>query len=238
MPAPETSPSQKRAALVQHGFFRALPDSVLERLLAHARTASVPAGRTIFRKGDAGLGLLAVLSGIVKISAPSDEGKEVLLNLIGPNEVFGEIALLDGGQRTADACALTDCRLLCLDRRDFLPILAEEPVLATRLLEVLCRRLRQTSQQVEDMSFGELPTRLARVLLRFADIQATGQAAQPTISITQRELGQAIGLSRESTNRYLREWAVAGKIALRKGSITLLKPSEIRALAGSGAGHP
>jgi CRP-like cAMP-binding protein len=175
------------------------------------------AGRRIFSKGDEGLGLLAVLSGIVKISVVSENGREIVLNLIGANEIFGEIALLDGGARTADATALNDCELLVLDRRDLLRILMEEPIVSIKLLEVVSSRLRRTSEQVEDLSFGDLSVRLAKALLRIADLQGTLDKPRPRITITQKELGQTIGLSRERTNWYLRAWEKAGAISLEKG---------------------
>jgi CRP/FNR family cyclic AMP-dependent transcriptional regulator len=214
----------KRAILGNHEFFRGLPLSIIQRLASHARQSHCPGGKRIFSKGDEGHGLLAVLSGVVKISVPSEDGKEIVLNLIGANEIFGEIALLDGGPRTADATALGDCELLLLDRRDFLPIVMEEPALSTKLLEVLSARLRRTSQQVEDISFGGLPARLAKALLRLAELQGTRSSPRPRVTITQRELGQTIGLSRERTNWYLRDWEKAGYISLEKGGCVINDP--------------
>jgi CRP/FNR family transcriptional regulator, cyclic AMP receptor protein len=209
--------SDKRAVLAHHEFFRDLPASTLQRLASHARQVHYGAGRRIFSKGDNGLGLLAVLSGVVKISVLSESGREIILNLVGANEIFGEIALLDGGARTADATALEDCELLVLDRRDLLPILMDEPVVSIKLLEVVSRRLRRTSEQVEDLSFGDLSVRLAKALLRLADLQGTLGGPRPRIKITQKELGQTVGLSRERTNWYLRAWEKAGALSLEKG---------------------
>jgi len=208
----------KKAVLAQHEFFRNVSGSIIERLASHARLTSYAAGAQIFKKGDEGLGLLAVLSGRVKISVPSHDGKEIVLNLIGPNEIFGEIALLDGGPRTADALAITKCQLLALDRRDFVSVVNEEPSLAVRLLALMSARLRQTREQVEDMTFSDPQTRLAKALLRLADIQGAIRTDEPRITITQKELGRTIGLSRESTNKWLRDWEDAGRISLEKGA--------------------
>src|SRR5688500_18027253 len=109
----------KLALLASHEFFEGSSESALEGLANTSRTTFYAAGAPIFAKGDEGLGLLAVLDGIVKISVPSEDGRELVLNLVGRGEVFGEIALLDGLPRTADASALTECRLLELDRRSF-----------------------------------------------------------------------------------------------------------------------
>ena len=211
----------KQAILGNHEFFRGLPSRIIQRMASHARQAHYPPGRRIFSKGDEGHGLVAVLSGVVKISVLSDDGKEIVLNLIGADEIFGEIALLDGGARTADATALSECELLLLDRRDVLPILMEEPIVSIKLLEVISRRLRRTSQQVEDLSFGELSMRLAKALLRLAELQGTIAAPRPHVTITQKELGQTVGLSRERTNWYLRAWEKAGYITLKKGGCVI-----------------
>ena len=207
----------KGALLARHEFFRGVSGEVMRKLVVHARLVGYPIGATIFSKGDPGLGLLAVVSGLVRISVPARGGREVVLRLVGANEVFGEIALLDGGPRTAVATAATQCRLLSLDHRDFVPVLNDEPALAIRL----SHRLRQTSEQVEDISFGDPQKRLAKALLRLAEVQGATQAVRPRITITQKELGRTIGLSRESTNKWLRDWETTGHISLEKGGCTI-----------------
>jgi CRP-like cAMP-binding protein len=219
------------AILARHEFFRGLSAPIVQRLASHARQAHYPAGRRIFSKGDRGHGLLAVLSGIVKISVLSEDGKEVVLNLIGAGEIFGEIALLDGGPRTADATAVGGCEVLQLDRREVLPILMDEPSVSIKLLEVVSRRLRQTSEQVEDLSFGEISVRLAKALLRLADLQRVLGTTRPHVTITQKELGNAIGLSRERTNWYLRSWQNAGYLTLGKGHCIINDPASFAQLA-------
>jgi CRP/FNR family transcriptional regulator, cyclic AMP receptor protein len=221
----------KDALLARHEFFREVPANVIRRLAAHARLVGYERGARIFAKGDPGLGLLAVVSGLVKISVPSRDGKEIVLRLVAANEIFGEIALLDGGPRTADATAATRCKLLSLDRRDFIPVLEDEPALAIRLLALISSRLRQTSEQVEDISFADPQKRLAKALLRLAEIQGVGGAEKPRVTITQKELGRTIGLSRESTNKWLREWEITGRIALEKGGCTITDRSFLTVLA-------
>jgi len=218
----------KRAILASHEFFSGLPDPVLDSLAAMSRVTAYSAGSGIFNKGDPGLGLLAVLSGVVKISALAEDGRELVLNLIRRNEVFGEIALLDGLPRTADACALTDCRLLELDRRSFFELLRAEPLIAIRLLEVLSARLRRTSEQAEELIFEPAAKRIAKALFRLCDLQGAGCSPRPRVAITQRELGQTVGLSRESTNKQLRAWEDAGLIELQKGACVIRDPSGLR----------
>jgi CRP/FNR family cyclic AMP-dependent transcriptional regulator len=223
----------KRSVLARHEFFKGLSAPALEQLASRARVLTYPPRTPIFSKGDEGRGLLAVMSGLVKISAPAEDGREVVLNRIGPGEVFGEVALLDGLPRTADATALEPSDLLVLDRRDFVQLLLEEPSIAVRLLETVSRRLRRTSEQVESLSFEPAAARLAATLFELARRQGTAAATRPLIVITQKELGQLIGLSRESTNKHLRDWAEAGWISLERGGCRVLEPSALRALSGS-----
>src|SRR3954454_10682463 len=178
----------KIAILRKHDLFCDLPDAAVQQLAAHARILAYRAGDPIFCKGEEGHGLLAVLSGFVRISAPSGDGREIVLNLIGENEIFGEIALLDGGPRTANANALTDCSLMSLDHRDFVQLLMREPIVAIRVLEVVCKRLRRTSKHVEELKFGELRMLLAKALLSVAEVQGTSAMAEPRLRITQKGL--------------------------------------------------
>jgi CRP-like cAMP-binding protein len=227
----------KRRILARHEFFHDMPGPVIERLASHSRLTAYPAGRRLFQKGDEGAGLLAVVTGLVKISVPLDDGREAVLNHVTAGEIFGEIALLDGEPRTADATAVAKSQILSLDRRDFLGIVAEEPEIAIRLLAVVSRRLRQTSRQVEDLTFADVPTRLAKALLRMADLQDP-KGLTGRITITQRELGQTVGLSRESTNKCLRRWQRAGYVLLEKGSCSLKDRAALNLLANAQAHGP
>lgn len=220
----------KRAILQNHPLFGALGSGVIDQLSAHAATKRIKRGTTIFSKGDQGTCLYAVCTGQVKITVPSGEGKDAVFNLIGPGQIFGEIALLDGGQRTADAVASKDSELLIIDRRDFIPLVHREPEIAIKLIEILCGRLRNTSEQVEDVIFLDLPARLAKALLRLA---GTG-AGDRKIAITQSELGQIIGVSREATNRQLRDWEKSNWLKLESGAVVLLDPDALGSLVGTG----
>jgi CRP-like cAMP-binding protein len=203
-----TSPKaafDKQAIFRAHPLFGQLGADAISRLASYSHNKAVAAGTTIFERGDPGNSLFAVFTGTVKISNRSTEGKDAVFNLIKGGEIFGEIALLDGHPRTADALAVTDCELMVIDRRDFIPMVTQSPEIALKLIEILCARLRHTSEQVEDLMFLDLPGRLAKTLLALA---ANPKAVQERrVSITQREIGQIIGMSRESTNKQLRIWA-------------------------------
>ena len=214
---------EKRELLERHFLLGKLQRKGIDAVLAHARVERFATGREIFAKGSPGRSMMAVLRGAVKISSPSVAGKEVVLNIIAPGEIFGEIALLDGEERTADATAMEDCELLVIDRRDFLPLLNDNPEVSEMLLKILCRRLRQTSAQVEDVVFRHLESRIAKALLNISQSIAkpgTGGRA-PGIHLSQQEIGNIVGSSRESVNRQLQLWHRAGFVELAKGTILI-----------------
>jgi CRP-like cAMP-binding protein len=221
---PSDLPLDKIAFLRHHPLFREFSSSVIEEFASHMRRRAVSRGTTIFSKGEAGTGLFGVIGGAVKISVLSAEGKELVINIIQPGEIFGEIALLDGGPRTANATAVSDCQLFVLERRDFIPLLQRQPDIAVKFIEILCRRLRRTSGQLEDAIFLDLPSRLAKTLLQLGHAAGKPDAAR-RLAITQRDIGQMIGVSRESINKQLRDWAERGWIRLERGAITILKPN-------------
>ncbi len=199
-----------------HPVFGALTPAEFERIFRHARMQSHGRGEPIFARGDSGTGLIAILRGTVKISVLSTDGREIVLNLLGEGQILGEIALLDGRERSADATAWSDCELLVLDRRDFLPALREAPDLSIRIMELLCARLRHATEQVEDLLFLDLPGRLAKAVLRLRESQNDAR-----VRITQRELGVLIGMSRERINKQLRRWEERRWIEIEKGGLLI-----------------
>ena len=219
----------KHALLRAHPFFRDLGDTVIDRLAPRVITTKMKKGAIIFRKGDIGSKLYAVRAGAVRISAPSEEGKDAIFNLVVPGELFGEIAFLDGGQRTADAVAIDNCELMVIERRDFIPLIRDNPEVAIRLIKILCARLRKTSEQVEDIVFLGLPNRLAKVLLH---LYRPSAAALPSskIHVTQREISQMIGVSRESANKQLQEWQRKKWLKLERGGLVIFAPQALRDL--------
>jgi CRP-like cAMP-binding protein len=190
-------------------------------------------GEVIFRVGSPGDIMMAVVTGTVRIVATSPQGKEIVLGDLKAGEVFGEIALLDGGERSADAVALTKCELLALERRDLMAALQRNPEACLRLLELVCKRLRETDERITEIAFFELPVRLAKVLLRTAAAPgAAARATNPKVALSQRELGNMIGGTRESVNRCLRDWQRRGIIRLAKGWIILENAAALTELAG------
>jgi CRP-like cAMP-binding protein len=232
---PTTARAPDKISLLRgHPLFRQLSPAVLERLGSYMKRRSLPRGATIFAKGDPGIGLMGVLKGAVKISVPSADGRDIVVNIIHEGEIFGEIALLDGQPRTADASAMTDCELIVIERRDFLPFLRSEPDLTTQIIEILCARLRRTTEQVQDVTFLNLPARLAKAVLRLAG-EAESATPPRKVTITQREISEIIGRSRESTNKQLRAWAKEGWIRLERGAVTVVQPDKLAEVAAESA---
>lgn len=228
---PPPSPSEKRRVFEGHSLFGKLPPDDLDALLLHARVERYGAGRTIFEKGSPGRSMMAILAGSVRISTPSPAGPDILLSMLSAGEVFGEIALLDGADRTADATAITDCDLLVLDHRDFIPFLERRAELCVLLLKLLCQRLRRTDQQLQEAMFGRLEGRIAMALLRLAQDAPPFGARGAALRITQQELAGIVGAARESVNKQLHVWQKEGLLRLGKRLIEIDDLDALEALS-------
>ena len=205
--------------LREHFLFKNMSSQQIDRLASCIVMKTVNCGATIFAKGDPGSSMFAICKGTVKIGVASAEGHEAIFNLLRKGDIFGEIAILDDNPRSADAVATSDCELLVIERRDFLPILRSEPELALKFIEVLCERLRRTSLQAETLMVRNLPNRLAMALLQLADSGAS--EGNPKVAVTQNDLASIIGMSRESTNKQLRCWAANNLVRLKRGGLVI-----------------
>jgi CRP/FNR family transcriptional regulator, cyclic AMP receptor protein len=199
-------------------------------VIALARIRTFSAGETIFIIGSPGDQMMALLNGTIRISVPSSEGKELLLAIIQPGEVFGELALLDGKERSADAVAETACMVAILDRRDILSFFERNPSAWPNLVKVLCQRLRRTDQVFAEVALLELPVRLAKTMLRVAEIHSA-LPAPATIHFSQRELANMVGGSRESVNKCLRNWQRTGLVRMSEGSIVITDRGALESIA-------
>src|ERR1700738_4418363 len=180
-------PGNKLAMLRKHPIFCDLESEAFDQLCRYAKHLTLKRGATICSKGDPGNSLFAVISGTVKMSISSPDGRSAIFNLIGAGEVFGEIAVLDGQARTADATANTNCELFVIDRREFLPFVRNHPALAMKFIELLCTRLRWTSDQVEQVILQNLPGRLGSDLIRLTRKHKLSPADK-TIAVPQQEI--------------------------------------------------
>ena len=230
----DTRSSSKLSVLRQHPIFRDLEPEALDQLCRYAKHTVLKRGATLFAKDDPGNSLYAVISGTVKISVSSPEGRNAILNLIGPGGTFGEMSVLDGQPRSADATANTNCEIFVIDRRDFLPFVRSQPTLAMKFIELLCERVRRTSEQVEQVILQDLPGRLASALLGLTE-KGKPDPESRTIVITQQEISEMVGMTRESINKQLRAWAMRSWVRLEHGAIVVLDASALRELAEAGA---
>jgi CRP-like cAMP-binding protein len=224
---------QVRAFLEASEIFGGLGPSDLEQLASISRSKKVPKANPVFWKGEPAAQLYAVLSGHLKVVAPSPDGREMVLRLLDPGVFFGEIALLDGGTRSASVVASEASELLVIDRRDFLDLLRRRPPIAIELLAVLARRLRATTEQVEETTFLTLPPRLARKLLELAERygRPAGSGVKIERGLSQEELGTLVGTSRVSINQQLKAWESQGFVSVARGSITLLDAEALQSVA-------
>lgn len=218
------------ATLRRVPFLAILPDAEIAWLTARARARQYRAGTTIFHRDDPGSSLHIINSGLVKLTLTSPEGREVTVGILDAGDFFGELALLDGGPRSASAVALEAVETLTLDREPFVALLERHPQVATALLGVLGERLRRTDQLIQDILFLDLPGRLAKQLLALADERGvqTPQGIRIALRLSQSELAALIGATRESVNRCLSAYAERGIVALDRDTITLRTPELLR----------
>lgn len=192
------------ATLRADTFLGSLPDDLFAALCARGRSARHARGDTLFARGDDGSSMLLITAGTVKISNTTAEGREAVLNFLGPGDVVGEITVLDGLPRTATATAVEPCETFALYRRDLLPALLAHPAAMKEIIDLLCAKLRLTSALVED-ALNEMAGRTARGLLRLADQHGrhTREGILIPLRVNQRDLGAYMGLSRENASRQL-----------------------------------
>jgi CRP-like cAMP-binding protein len=206
--------------------FKALDEQGRRDLVPHAQSRIFATNEPIFHVGEPGYSMMGVMVGTVRISLPTWKGKEIILADLTAGELFGEIALLDGKPRSASATALTKCELLVLERRDFLSFLEHSPTACLNLMQLLCGRIRRSDERMAEIAFFDLPARLAKALLRYP---AQGHDP-PKLSLSQRELAEMAGATRENVNRCLREWQRLGILQLKNRWTIILKPEALHAI--------
>jgi CRP/FNR family cyclic AMP-dependent transcriptional regulator len=228
MPDRATAVRNGSKLLEKCALFSALDELGRRELVSHAWPRSVAAGEPICHLGDPGHNMMAIVVGTVRVSLPTVRGREIILADLPAGELFGEIAMLDGKSRSANAKALTKCELLVLERRDVLPVLEKYPAACLRMMEILCARIRRSDERMSDIAFFDLPVRLAKTLLHYPP-QGHGPAK---LSLSQRELAEMAGGTRENVNRCMREWQRRGILELRDRWTIILKPDVLRGLVG------
>jgi CRP-like cAMP-binding protein len=215
--------------------FAGLDDAELASIAAVSRERSCQKGEVLVRQGDTSGDLFSVLQGRLKVGSVAGEGEEVLLSVVGPGDVFGEIALLDDEPRSATVVAVEPCRLLIVPRASFRPLLRELPTLALRLLQILAGHVRRLSARTEDAAALDVRARLAKTLLDLAGrfgVEGARGRVRITLRLSQQDLGRMVGATREMVNKCLREWASRGVINSANGLIVILSRARLRKIAG------
>ena len=210
--------------------FADLDDESLKELSAVARKRVFRQGEVIFHRDDPGQVLYIVKEGKVKIALTSPDGQEVSLTVFGAGECFGELSILDGEPRSADAVALERVELYALQRQDFVNVVMSHPKIAIQVMKVISQRLRQADQQIEDLLFLDVYGRVAKKLLELSEVHGvpTTQGVRIELRLTQQELASMVGASRESVNKVMGYFTDKRYIMTDKHKITLMKLADLR----------
>jgi len=178
-----------------------------------------------------------IATGFLKASISGPTGTSTTLSIMGPNEMFGELSLLDGGPRSATVTAVTRAELLVIEREPFLKLFRSRPTVAIALVEVVARRLRRLSERSDDVTGLPVANRLAKQLLLLAESHAFRLAptrVRLAIQLSQRELGELVGASRESVNKHLNRWKTRRLLTEDNGFLVITDLPQLRAIAESG----
>ena len=215
--------------LAQSGLFQGLSEDAIEPVLTRLETVTLPRGRVVFNEGEPGDSLYIILSGKIKLGRRAADGRQNLVMVMGPSDMVGELSLFDPGPRTATATAVTDARLARLKKTSLRPWLNNRPEIAEQLLRVLARRLRRTNDALADLIFTDVPGRVAKNLLQMAGRFGTrdGGVLRVTHDLTQEELAQLVGASRETVNKALADFASRGWLRLDGKSVIILDPERL-----------
>jgi CRP-like cAMP-binding protein len=224
-----------RELLSRFWFFAELADADVGLVMQIAQKRRHEGRRVVVRQGDADGDLYAVLRGHLKVSACDKHGHEIVMSLMQPGDVFGEIAFLDGGARSATVTSLDPGELLVIRRADFLLLLRRVPTISMALLNVMAKRIRRLSESAQDSAFLDVKSRLAKRLVDLADQFGTplgsGQVAL-RVRLSQQELGDMVQATRESVNKCLREWAKEGIIQQNGRQLVIEDRARLGVLAG------
>jgi len=212
------------AVLARAGILQGVSPHAAADLIRQLQVVEVLRGHTIYSAGDPGDRLYIVISGKVKIGRRSPDGREKLQTIMGPSDMFGVLSMFDPGPRTATATAITTACLATMDRDALASWIANRPEITERLLQVLARRLRRTNDQLTDLIFTDVPGRVAKELLKMAQKFGTTEreGMRVTHDLTQEEIAQLVGASRETVNKALSDFAQRGWIRWDGKSVLIL----------------
>ena len=215
--------------LARAGIFQGVEPGAAEALAQSLEQVDFPRGHVIFAEGEPGDRLYIIQSGKVKLGRKSPDGRENLLAIMGPADMFGELSIFDPGPRTSTATTVTEVRAVCMDRPALREWINKRPEIAEQLLRVLARRLRRTNNMLAELIFTDVPGRVARALLQFAQRFGSQEAGllRVTHDLTQEEIAQYVGASRETVNKALADFAHRGWLRLEGKSVLILDPERL-----------
>jgi len=216
--------------LAESPLLRELSEQDAETFRPHTHVVLLPRGERLFDEGDLGDCLYLVISGKVKLTRTAPDGRESLVSVHGPGDMFGELAMFDPTYRTSTAVAITDARLAQIAHDDLRKVLATRPPVALLLLKALAQRLRRVTETNTNLIFTDVPGRVAKALLELADKfgTPTDEGIQVNHDLTQEELAQLVGASRETVNKALADFAARGWLQLAAKSVLLIDQDRLR----------
>ena len=234
MADPPLTPSATRVLelLSQHRILHHLQQSELQSLVRGALVQKYLDRDPIFAQGDEGQSVVAVVEGFVKLSSTTAAGREVVLEIAGPGSVFGELAVINGWPRSADAQALSTVRLLAIEGKAFMRALERAPSALMELTKLLSERLRRATEQITDAVDMPANARLAKALIQLAGLHShpVPGGLHIDLNLSQRELGGMTGLTRESINKHLAAWRDTGWVRVAEDGIVLVNLRGLRDL--------
>ena len=215
--------------LARSGIFQGVDPDAAESLAKDLEMVDIRKGEIVFSEGEPGDSLYIVLSGKIKVGRRAADGRQNLIAVMGPSYMVGELSLFDPGPRTATATAVLDTRLARLRKQALRPWLNNRPEIAEQLLRVLARRLRRTNDNLADLIFTDVPGRVAKTLLQFAGRFGTrdGGVLRVSHDLTQEELAQLVGASRETVNKALADFASRGWLRLDGKTVIIMDPERL-----------
>ena len=209
--------------------FSELSGGDLERIAGVAVPRSYPPSVRVFHEGDNSDACYIVRSGDLRVTREHSDGRAIALATLGPGDIFGELAMLDGEARSASVETLSDVELVALPAADVRRMLSDHPEISVKLIVALTRRLRETNERVARQSFQTVPSRVAGVLAQLIAEEALPEGREGvTVRMTQADLAQLAGTSRESVSRFLATLERAGVVKVGRGRVTVVQPRRLR----------
>ena len=209
--------------------FTAIDDASAASLRASMTGIKISKGQVLFKEGDPGDRLFVVIEGKLKLGTTSNDGRENLLSILGPGDMFGELSLFDPGPRTATATAVVDSRLLALANDQVIGWVTAHPGVSLQLLKRLSQRLRRANDVLSDLVFADVPGRVAKAIIELGERFGTKKddGLHVNHELTQEELAQLVGASRETVNKALADFASRGWIKLEPRSVIILQMANL-----------